>query len=277
MTESNASHLVRAIEAPVVTGDAVDRFIGMKAEGAKQVRRIRQQMREGIGLREPSRLSLGRHGSVTIEPTPVFYLVQVRRRWDRSFVDKFTESYGRGGILKLLRSQLYRRAISSLESAVQSPAGDLEAYLAATVGQLMESDRDFSLFAKKLDNISRTVVARMGPEVSRRECRLVRFQHDTAEAAKEALVTVFNGQRHELRMMPARLLRNAGVVTEGSSFYWTRFQFSPDAEASVVTPAAFVRPRSSEGFQALTRRLRAAEEPLPAPSPRQAPRLAAGH
>lgn len=258
------------IEAPVVTGESVDRFIGMKAEGAKHVRRLRQQSREAIGLGAASRLSMGRRGTVTVELTPVFYLVQAERRWDKSFAQELEARYERSGISGLLRSKEYRLAMARLKSAVQAQgaaAEDLEAQVAKTVGTLLKTDPTFRRFAQRLHRISEDVASDMKPQITRTECRLVRFEGGDRDSAEEALVTLLSGDREELRLIPADLLRSAGVLEEGSAFVWTKMRFSPDNEASVITPAAFVTEGGGEELGEVAQRLRAAESPLPRPSP----------
>lgn len=260
----------RPVEAPVVTGETVDRFIGMKAEGAKHVRRLRQQSRKAMGLGTASRLSLGRRGTVTFELTPVFYLVQAERRWDRSFAEEIEANYERTGIPGLLRSRAYRDAMASLKSAVQDQsvaAESPEVYLSKTVGRLMETDPAFGAFARRLHQISDDVVSRMRSQMTRTECRLVRFEGESRESAQEALVTIRDGEREELRLAPADLLRSAGVLEEGSAFIWTKMRFSPDNEASVITPAAFIAEEGGEEFSAIAQRLLSAESPLPCPPP----------
>jgi len=78
----------------------------------------------------------------------------------------------------------------------------------------------------------------------------------------EALVTLEVGDREELRMLHADLLRATGTVEEGASFVLNEMNWTPDLKSCMVMPAVDFDIIDAER----ERRLRDAETPLPRPS-----------
>jgi hypothetical protein len=202
---------------------------------------------------------------------PVFVLVQTARRWDDGFARALGQLYLTHGLNRLLRSGAYDAALEHLRQGVRTAllrttTDDLPALTARVICQLMQRMGAVRALAEQLSRVSEEVV-HDSRAVQRMQGELVRFEGGPAGSNDErALVTVADGDVKRLLTLPAALLRSAGVCEEGDLFIRTLLCFSPDNEATIITPAARASDPSAESALESMLDADVSELPVPAPS-----------
>jgi hypothetical protein len=244
---------------PATTFDPILSFSGSR----DAVQKLRKELRKDLGTDDADSFwSLGRYGTVKLEPAPLFDCLVTGRHWDRKRAQHLARCYQEAGFEGWIKSKLFKSAMriatTTLKEALKpdpewQPAESM-ARIVIVLSDLIASNGEVRELAQEMTEIHRKVDASL-PEVRRHPGQLVRFD------GNEALVTVDVGDREELRMVHSDLFRATGIVEEGASFVLHEMSWTPGLQSLIAIPAVDIETFDEE----LERTLKAAETPLPRP------------
>lgn len=249
------------IELPLLPATTFDPILS--GGGSKDaVQKLRKELRKELGTDDVDTFwSFGRHGTVNLEPSPLFNCLVTGTHWDRKRAQHLARAYNDAGFRKLIHSASFKKAIKiagETLKALYRPAsmggGEPMATIVGALSDLIANDVQLRAVAQEMTEINRKVDESL-PEVRRYAGQLVRIDGD------EALVTLEIGDREELRMLHADLLRATGIVEEGASFVLNEMNWTPGLKSSMVMPAVDLDVVDAQREQ----RLSDAETPLPRP------------
>jgi hypothetical protein len=250
------------IELPLLPATTFDPILS--GGGSKDaVQKLRKELRKELGTDDVDTFwSFGRHGTVNLEPSPLFNCLVTGARWDRKRAQHLAHAYNDAGFKKLIHSTIFKKAIkiageklkAIYKLGVPTAGGEPMATIVGVLSDLISNDVQLRAVAQQMTEINRKVDESL-PEVRRYAGQLVRID------GNEALVTLEVGDREELRMLHADLLRATGIVGEGASFVLNEMNWTPDLKSCMVMPAVDFDVVDAER----ERRLSDAETPLPRP------------
>ena len=123
-----------------------------------------------------------------------------------------------------------------------------------TMHHLLTDAEPVRELAKLYSNVVEQVAADL-PAVNRLTGEVVRFE------GTDALLTIDNGEREELRLVDAEYLKQSGIDQEQEAFVLFEQQWSPDTTVRYYQPA-FVEPSTIDEMIKLDEKLTRAESPL---------------
>lgn len=224
-------------ELPFLPATALDAVLDDDGRSPGGVRKLRQELRRDIGSDDRAGfLSLGRHGTLNLEPAPLFTCLAAGTVWDRERSTFLAREYRGAGLSELLASPLYQQAMSAATAALRAAFVDLVPsvnVLAAAVATLIELTRHDSVVRRIADRMSR-----ISAEVDTHVSQLKRISGTVVRVdGAETLVAVHVDGRDQLRMLPTALLLSTGLSGNGTAFVLQELAFSPERRGQIVLPA----------------------------------------
>jgi hypothetical protein len=248
-------------ELPLLPGTVLDSVIGRDGTASAGVKKLRQEIRKELGSSDRGGfVSLGRRGSMNLEPAPLFTCLVTGAVWDRNRARLLADAYRSAGLGKLLTSKQFLQAQSTAAARLQQTLPEVAgsnamAAAVTTLFDLTTEDRCLHEVAGEMKRITDTVDEQV-QELRRIRGTIVRFEDG------EALVVLEKNGREQLRELPAALLLSSGLSANGTPFMLHELTFSPDRRAQIALPAIDLEPRPTA---AQLRELAAADTPLPRP------------
>lgn len=253
------SHVVT--EIPLLPGTVLDSVLGRDASASAGVKKLRQEIRKELGSSDRGGfVSLGRRGSMYLEPAPLFTCLVTGTVWDRKHARLLVDAYRGAGLGKLLTSKRFQRAQSiaatRLQETLPAVAGaNVMAAAVSTLFDLTTEDPCLHDVAEEMNRIADAVDEEV-QELRRTRGTIVRFENG------DALVVLERNGREQLREIPAELLLSSGLSDNGTPFMLHELTFSPYRHAQIALPAIDLEPKPSSSE---LRALAAGDTPLPRP------------
>lgn len=251
-------------EIPIVSATTLDQTLTASGSGRAAIQKYRQQMRRNL---DPGmRISVGRAGTLQLISVAALACVATATRWNMKNARKLAGIYKKAGFGHLTRSKHYKSAMGMVGQAVRARVQNPETKAAKTA--LMEIIpgcwEELTCEQEVVRSVTRSMhdifvkVDREVGEMRRFPGRLVRFE------GENALITIDNGEREELRSVDGAYLKSAGICRNGAPFVLHEYRWSPDTTMSVYFPALDLDSDPATEAE-LAARLKGHEKPLPEP------------
>src|ERR1051325_2392134 len=251
--------MAHVAEIPILPATSLDRIL-TDGGSPTAVQKLRQELRKDVCPPGPAAFtSLGRYGTVQLEPAPLFSCLTTAKVWDRSRAKTLANAYRNAGLDDLVHSPRFVKVMSIASSAIQEAAveafgapGNIALAAVKVLVNLAKEDKVMRGLTEEMEKIHETVDARMG-EMTRFPGTVVRIEGD------QALVVLNVEGREQLRRLPTALLSPVGVADNGASFVMHELTWSPERRGLVVYPAVALDATTDE----LRAELDAATTPVP--------------
>ena len=199
--------MARVAEIPILPATSLDRVL-TDGGSPTAVQKLRQELRKDICPPGPVAFtSLGRYGTMQLEPAPLFSCLTTAKVWDRSRAKMLANAYRSAGLDELVYSPRFVKVMSIASNAIQEAAGEAfgasgNIALAAVkvLVNLAREDKAMRGLTEEMEKIHETVDARMG-EVTRFPGTVVRTEGD------QVLVVLNVDGREQLRRLPTEIGR----------------------------------------------------------------------
>ena len=255
-----ANAMKHLVEIPLLSSTSLD-YTLLQGVNKRTLQKRRSDIRKFLGLPEPELISLGRHGRFNLE-TPSMLLCQLTAtRWpERSYSEKICNAFLQSGLSEVANSTVYQEsldlAVDSVKDAVRSSVDNsgIPVIVNRTMHHLATDAEPVRELARLYSNVVEQVAAGLS-EVKRLTGEVVRFE------GSDALLTVDNGEREELRLVDAEYLKHSGIDQEQEAFVLFEQRWSPDTTVGYYQPA-FVEPSITDEMIKLDEELKQAESPL---------------
>jgi hypothetical protein len=252
-----AKHVV---EVPLLSSTSLD--YALSQGGSKRtLQKRRAEIRELLGLPTPEFISLGRRGRFHLETASTFLCLLTATRWPGGrYLESICNAFLQSGLSDIARSSVFSEslnlAIESVKSAIRSSTDDamISVIVNRTMRNLLVTAEPVREFARAYSNMVEHVVAEL-PAVKRLTGEVVRFE------GPQALLTIDNGEREELRLVDAEYLQQFGIDQADEPFILLQQQWSPDTTVMHYQPA-FVEPSVMTEMMTLDEKLKRAEKTL---------------
>lgn len=248
-------------ELPLLPATVLDSVIGRDASASAGVKKLRQEIRKDLGSTDRGGfVSLGRRGSMNLEPTPLFTCLVTGAVWDRKRARQLADSYRAAGLGKVLSSKRFLQAqstaVTRLQQTLSTVVGsNAMATAVTTLFNLTTTDSCLHEVAEEMRHVTDTVDEEV-QELRRTRGTIVRIDNG------DALVVLEKNGREELRELPSALLLPSGLSANGTPFMLHELTFSADRRAQIALPAIDLE--LQPGADQL-RELAAGDTPLPRP------------
>lgn len=258
-TTNAMKHLV---EIPLLSSTSLD-YTLLQGVNKRTLQKRRSEIRNFLGLPKPESISLGRLGRFNLETASMLLCQLTATRWpEKSYSETICNAFLQSGLSEVANSTIYQEsldlAVYSVKNAVRSSVDNsgIPVIVNRTMHHLLTDAEPVRELAKLYSNVVEQVAADL-PAVNRLTGEVVRFE------GTDALLTVDNGEREELRLVDAEYLKQSGIDQEQEAFVLFEQQWSPDTTVRYYQPA-FVEPSTIDEMIELDEKLTRAESPLSA-------------
>lgn len=256
-TTNAMKHLV---EIPLLSSTSLDCIL-LQEVNKRTLQKRRSEIRDSLGLPKPKSISLGRHGCFNLETASMLLCQLTATRWpDRSHSETICNAFLDNGLSDVANSDVYQEsldlAVDSVKNAVLSSVDNsgIPVIVNRTMHHLLIDAEPVRELAQLYSTVVEQVATEL-PMVNRLTGEVVRFE------GTDALLTVDNGEREELRLVDAEYLKQSGIDREQDAFVLFEQQWSLDTTVKYYQPA-FVEPSTIDEMNKLDEELKRTERPL---------------